>query len=373
MARRLFARAIVSLGWLIPLGPTLFVHAMVSAGLRGLTQPLSLSVVVAVGVWYASSVAFNVTLKRLCRQLSVYIEATAAEMLLGSLLLLPLGALSVRRPALRATLIPRQSHLALLNAVAAAHMFGNLCTNYGVQHLNVAFVHTVKSSEPLFALALSHAAGVPTAPARPAVVASLLVIVFGVLVTAASQAQLHIFAFFVSLGSCIGFQARNVLTKRLKGSSNEGPASAVALLGWMSFFGLVQMGVLLAVNEAVRLVLGMVTYTAGAVDRPWNPAVVRDLLVSSSYHWLYNAASIGVLYAMSPVSHSVTNSLKRVFVIILSTIALGDRLSLINCIGIGFALSGAALYSYAKRRPAAPLPLPTVQEQAEGGKELLQS
>lgn len=332
---------------------------MVSSHSFDLSLLSSLPAVAAVGVWYTSSVAFNVALKRICRQLTVFIEATAAEMLFGSLTLLLLGAVALRRPTVRDVLCPPRSTLVLLNAIAASHVVGNLCTNYGVQHLDVAFVHTVKSSEPLFALAISRVVGVPSIPIRPAVLGSLLLIVVGVAIMAASQARLHTTAFAVSVGSCVGFQLRNVLTKRLRGTG-EGPVSVLALLGWMSFFGLAQMGLLLAVHQAVGIATGSVLYSDTLLKRRWTSAIVQGLVASSFYHGLYNAASIGVLYTMTPVTHSVINSLKRVCIIVISSVALGYRPSLSNCVGILCALFGATSYSLVKRHPAAP-PLPAAK------------
>jgi solute carrier family 35, member E1 len=54
-----------------------------------------------------------------------------------------------------------------------------------------------------------------------------------------------------------------------------------------------------------------------------------------------------ILSVVSPVTYSVANTLKRVFVIVLSIIWFGNSVTFANGLGIVLALSGIYLYNRA--------------------------
>lgn len=66
----------------------------------------------------------------------------------------------------------------------------------------------------------------------------------------------------------------------------------------------------------------------------------------------YQQLSYMILSKVSPVTHSVGNSLKRVAVIVASIIVFHNKVTQQSAIGTAVALLGVLLYSQAKRIPA---------------------
>lgn len=78
--------------------------------------------------------------------------------------------------------------------------------------------------------------------------------------------------------------------------------------------------------------------------------VVKYSLYSGLSFYLYNEASFLALDRLSPVTHSVANTLKRVVIIVASCIVFRTPMSLLGGIGSGIAVLGTLLYSLAKKK-----------------------
>jgi solute carrier family 35, member E1 len=71
-------------------------------------------------------------------------------------------------------------------------------------------------------------------------------------------------------------------------------------------------------------------------------------LLNGLSHWLQTVLAFKVLQLVSPVTYSVANSLKRVFVIVSSVIWFGNWVSPTNALGILIAIIGVFLYNRAR-------------------------
>merc|ERR1711998_427598 len=78
--------------------------------------------------------------------------------------------------------------------------------------------------------------------------------------------------------------------------------------------------------------------------------VVKYSIFSGLAFYIYNEASFLTLSKLSPVTHSVANTLKRVVIIIASCIVFKTPMSLLGGIGSGIAVLGTLLYSLAKKK-----------------------
>jgi solute carrier family 35 protein E1 len=77
--------------------------------------------------------------------------------------------------------------------------------------------------------------------------------------------------------------------------------------------------------------------------------VVKYSVLSGITFYLYNEASFLALSKLSPVTHSVANTLKRVVIIIASCIVFQTPMSMLGMLGSGIAVMGTLLYSLAKK------------------------
>lgn len=78
--------------------------------------------------------------------------------------------------------------------------------------------------------------------------------------------------------------------------------------------------------------------------------VVKYSLLSGLAFYTYNEASFLALEQLSPVTHSVANTLKRVVIIIASCMVFRTPMSLLGGIGSAIAVLGTLLYSLAKKQ-----------------------
>jgi len=67
------------------------------------------------------------------------------------------------------------------------------------------------------------------------------------------------------------------------------------------------------------------------------------------YH-LYNQLANNTLERVAPLTHAVSNALKRVFVIGFSIIVFGNKISTQTGVGTAIAIGGVAIYSYIKTK-----------------------
>ena len=81
--------------------------------------------------------------------------------------------------------------------------------------------------------------------------------------------------------------------------------------------------------------------------------VIRYSTLSGLAFYIYNEASFLTLSKLSPVTHSVANTLKRVVIIVASCIVFKTPMSLIGGIGSGVAVLGTLMYSLAKKKYSA--------------------
>jgi solute carrier family 35, member E1 len=79
---------------------------------------------------------------------------------------------------------------------------------------------------------------------------------------------------------------------------------------------------------------------------------------------LYNYSSFAFLAATSPISHSVANCLRRIFVIAVALLYFRNPVSWVACLGTLIALAGVWLFTHVKNASSAARPsvLPLTQE-----------
>ncbi|PWZ28476.1 Phosphoenolpyruvate/phosphate translocator 1, chloroplastic [Zea mays] len=99
------------------------------------------------------------------------------------------------------------------------------------------------------------------------------------------------------------------------------------------------------------IVARFTTRVTGDDDALECPSVASSFITSL---FISRQVSYSLLARVSPVTHSVANSLKRVVVIVTSVLFFRTLISRINALGTGVALAGVFLYSqFKKSKPKA--------------------
>jgi drug/metabolite transporter (DMT)-like permease len=71
----------------------------------------------------------------------------------------------------------------------------------------------------------------------------------------------------------------------------------------------------------------------------------KQMIMSGMAFQLYYEAAFLALDAVSPITHSIGNNIKRIVIVITSVIVFGQKMSAKSIIGSGVAMAGVFIYS----------------------------
>jgi solute carrier family 35 protein E1 len=298
-------------------------------------------------LWYGGNIYYNIWNKKACQALgknaagasNLHWALSAVQLLVGVLFVAPLWLTGIRdKPDMTLDNWKELSPVGLWASLA--HAFSVLALGAGA----VSFGQIVKSAEPVFAAATN--AILLKDIDHPMVYAALIPIIGGV--GLASLKELS-FTWTALIAASLANQAaafKNVVSKGVmakpwaKGLGPQNTYSVVTLLAliftlpFVAFFDAKDFK---PVYDAV-----MAAGNGGAV--------AKYSVLSGLAFYLYNEASFLCLSRLSPVTHSVANTLKRVVIIVASCIVFNTPMSLLGAIGSGVAVTGTLLYSLAKKK-----------------------
>lgn len=221
-----------------------------------------------------------------------------------------------------------------------AHAFSVLALGAGA----VSFGQIVKSAEPVFAAATN--ALILRDIDHPVVYLALLPIIGGV--GLASLKELS-FTWTALIAASLANQAaafKNVVSKGVMGkpwAKALGPANSYAVVNIMALLFTLPLVALFDFKDFVPVYNEVMKLGNGA-------DALKYSIYSGLAFYIYNEASFQALEKLSPVTHSVANTLKRVVIIVASAIVFKTPITLLGGIGSGIAVLGTLLYSLAKQK-----------------------
>jgi solute carrier family 35, member E1 len=208
----------------------------------------------------------------------------------------------------------------------------------------VSFGQIVKAGEPVFAAATN--AVLLKDIDHPMVYAALLPIIAGV--SLASLKELS-FTWTALIFASLANQAaalKNVVSKGVMGkpwAKTLGPQNTYSVVTILALIATLPAVIAFDAKDFVS-VYDQVMKAGTGKD------VIKYSLYSGLSFYLYNEASFLALARLSPVTHSVANTLKRVVIIVASCIVFKTPMSLLGGIGSAIAVGGTLLYSLAKKQ-----------------------
>lgn len=230
--------------------------------------------------------------------------------------------------------------------LALIHMLGNVFTNLSLGKVAVSFTHTIKAMEPFFSVLLS----VLFLGETPSllVLGSLVPIVGGVLLASMTEVSFNWIGFWSAMASNLTNQSRNVFSKKLL-ADKEDNLDDINLFSIMTIMAFLLSAPLMLSVEGIKFSPSYLQSAGVNVKE----LCVKAALAGTCFHF-YQQVSYSLLARVSPVTHSVTNSLKRVVVIVSTVLFFRTPISPINALGTGVALAGVFLYSqFKKAKPKA--------------------
>ncbi|KAJ1261942.1 hypothetical protein BS78_09G067600 [Paspalum vaginatum] len=303
-------------------------------GAAGISRTLRLGAMIL--VWYLLNIYFNIFNKLVLKAVPFPYTITTFQFASGSFFITLMWLLNLH-PKPRLSL----KQYAKILPLALIHMLGNCFTNMSLGKVAVSFTHTVKAMEPFFSVLLS----VLFLGATPSVLVlgSLVPIVGGVVLASMTEVSFNWIGFWSAMASNLTNQSRNVFSKRLL-ADKEDNLDDINLFSIMTVMAFLLSAPLMLSVEGIKFSPSYLQ-SAGVNIKE---LCVKAALAGTCFHF-YQQVSYSLLARVSPVTHSVANSLKRVVVIVSSVLFFKTPISPINALGTGLALAGVFLYSQFKK------------------------
>mmetsp|Transcript_136228 Transcript_136228/g.435836 ORF Transcript_136228/g.435836 Transcript_136228/m.435836 type:complete len:430 (+) Transcript_136228:91-1380(+) len=291
-------------------------------------------------LWYILNIGYNIYNKKSLIAYPFPWACALWQMAFGWLIFVPLWLLKVRKvPSLTMAQAIKISPSAL----------GHLATHVGAVIAffsgAVSFGHIVKASEPVVSSLLNFL--FMGEVLKWQVYASLLPIIGGVGLASASEMSFNWLSFGAAMGSNVGSAARAVYSKKVMGSGDIGKnmdsANVYAVLTIMATFMLIPLA--FAVEGPSAMLKGFnVAYAKGGTT------FLMSMLYSGFFFYMYNEVAFLALSKLDPVSHAVSNTMKRVVIIITSVFVFHTAVTPLGVAGSSIAILGTLLYSLAKNK-----------------------
>lgn len=286
--------------------------------------------------WWALNVVFNIYNKMVLNAFPYPWLTSTLSLAAGSLMMLVSWATKIAE----APKTDLNFWKALL-PVAVAHTIGHVAATVSMSKVAVSFTHIIKSSEPAFSVLVSRFFLAEAFP--PAVYLSLLPIIGGCGLAAATELNFNLTGFMGAMISNLAFVFRNIFSKR---GMKEGKS-----VGGMNYYACLSMMSLLILTPFAIAMEGPQVWAAG-----WNKAVSQIgpnfiwwVAAQSIFYHLYNQVSYMSLNEISPLTFSIGNTMKRISVIVASIIIFQTPVQPVNALGAAIAIFGTFLYSQAKK------------------------
>jgi len=299
--------------------------------------------VIYIALWYAFNIVFNILNKQALNTFPCPYFMSAMQLVVSGLWMCGLWVLKIQpAPKVDAGLIKQ------LAPVALAHTVGHVTACVSFSMMAVSFAHIVKSAEPVFSVALSGPFLGQWAPAY--VWLSLLPIVAGCSLSAMKELSFAWGGFLFAMGSNLGMVFRNILSKKCLTDVKDRNLDGINLFALLS---------IISCAYCIPLALVMESSKWGVA---WDAAVaavgqtefLKLHALSGIFYHLYNQLSYMVLgQGLSPTSFSVSNTMKRVAVVVTSVLFFKNPVTALNWLGSGIAIFGTFLYSLACQKQKA--------------------
>eukprot|EP01032_Pedospumella_encystans_P007635 gene7635-9139_t len=297
--------------------------------------------------WYVGNTYYNIFNKKACIALgksahggsNLHWGLAAVQLLVGVLFVVPMWLTGMRKaPELTAENWKELAPVGLFASLS--HAFSVLSMAVGA----VSFGQIVKAGEPVFAAATN--ALLLKDIDHPMVYAALLPIIGGVGLASLKELSFTWTALIAASAANQAAALKNVVSKGVMGkpwAKALGPQNTYAVVTILALLFTLPMVLLFDVKDAPAVYQQVMA--AGTGEQ-----VLKYSALSGLFFYVYNEASFLALARLSPVTHSVANTLKRVLIIVATCVVFKTPISTLGMVGSGVAVLGTLLYSLAKNQ-----------------------
>lgn len=300
---------------------------------KGLKQTLKVGCLFL--IWYALNIGYNLYNKKVLNMVPELTYTIAfLQLFLGLIYVIPIWGLNIRK-APELTL----DEIKTLLPVATLHTLTHIGAVVSLGAGAVSFTHIVKAAEPavsafLSAIFLKQFLPIP-------VYLSLLPVMGGVAMASLTELSFTWLSFISAMISNIASAARGIVGKKSMKKpigKNMNAPNLYAIMTILSSIATLPLCLLLE-SQSYKVVLTKI------VNQGLGNILAKQIFLSAIFYYLYNEVAFLTLDNVSPVTHALGNTIKRVVIIITSVIVFKTKMSLQGMIGSSIAILGVLLYS----------------------------
>jgi len=289
--------------------------------------------------WFSLNVMYNITNKKCQNAFPMPWTMTVVSLFVGIPWVMFLWATGIRK----APKIGMEGWKTLI-PIGAAHALGHAGAVIALGAGAVSFAQTVKAAEPVFTCVLSYF--VLGTVFKWQVYSSLIPIIVGVSIASLKELSFTWKALYGALASNVAFASRAVLSKATMNTPAGENMDAPNLYGVLTILAFIFSLPFALYYEGAGF-LPAFQKSAAVVGAPW---LIRQMALDGFYYYLYNEVAFITLNQVSPITHSIANTIKRVCIIIATMLVFGNRMTTLGKIGSTIAIAGTFFYSYAKAK-----------------------
>merc|ERR1719238_2232568 len=227
--------------------------------------------------------------------------------------------------------------------LAMTHVGGVISFGLGA----ISFTHVLKATEPVWAALISAAVFRDFLPLP--VYASLVPIIAGVSLASLKELTFSWMSFIAGTGSAVTSAAKAILSKKVLDGKPLGenltPANMFAILSILGFMAILPVSLFLEGPAAA-----LAAWSAALAKGYTNFQLMRLLSVSGFLYYIYNEVAFLALAEVAPVTHAVTNTVKRVVIILASILVFKTSITPLGAVGSAITIAGALCYGLAKNK-----------------------
>jgi len=227
--------------------------------------------------------------------------------------------------------------------LAGTHVGGVISFGLGA----ISFTHVLKATEPVWSALISAVVFRDFLPLP--VYASLVPIMFGVSLASLKELTFSWMSFIAGTASAVTSAAKAILSKKVLDGKPLGenltPANMFAVLSILGFLAILPVS--LAIEGPARAIAA---WNAALASGYTNTRLLTLLSVSGFLYYIYNEVAFLALAEVAPVTHAVTNTVKRVVIILASILVFKTSITPLGALGSGITILGALLYALAKQK-----------------------
>ena len=295
------------------------------------------------GIWFALSVGYSITNKRVTNVLPLPWSVATATVIVGAGFVSALWTTGLRSP-------PKLSAAAIraFIPIGTFHAIGHIAGTVGTAAGSVSFAQVVKAAGPVYACGLSALVLRQSVSLR--VWMSLLPIIGGVALATMKELSFAWAALLGAVVSDLALALRNVLSKRrMMGSAEERERENMTPANLF--------GVLTVVSAIVSIPMALVAEgpkfmtawpAAAAATKGGSLGLSFQILLTGLYFYGYSEVAMKALNNVHPVTHAIGNTMRRVVIMLVCMVAFRTPMTPMGAVGSACAIGGSYLYAMTK-------------------------